>query len=289
MSSVPTYELYGEFLSGLAHDPVHHERIRDRSERYGWKIRPHRHEKLAQLFVFETSGVRLRAGDLDFTTSSPMALLVPPKIEHGFLFEDGTGGHVVSIPLPALTEDSAAALSGAPPRAIQPDDDHYAPFTQIIAQIGTVFAGYAAERAMLLTSLAAVALAYCGLGSGRSPSWTTAPPETQDPRIARFCEIVERGFAAPLDVAGCAARLNVSRGHLTRLCQNAFGFSPGEAITRRRMIEARRLLRYTQLPISAIGARCGYPDPAYFVRAFRRDAGCSPGQFRRVEAIKTDP
>ncbi|WP_265282906.1 helix-turn-helix domain-containing protein [Verminephrobacter aporrectodeae] len=46
------------------------------------------------------------------------------------------------------------------------------------------------------------------------------------------------------------------------------------------MREARRNLACTHLSIATIAYALGYADPAYFSRAFTRDAGLSPRSFR---------
>jgi AraC family transcriptional activator of pobA len=51
-------------------------------------------------------------------------------------------------------------------------------------------------------------------------------------------------------------------------------------ITQRRLQEARRLLTDTDLPITAVARRCGYPDPSYFIKRFRAEHRLTPAQWR---------
>ena len=44
-------------------------------------------------------------------------------------------------------------------------------------------------------------------------------------------------------------------------------------------------LQGTALPVEAIAARCGLPDPSGFNRAFRAATGQSPGRWRRVNRV----
>ena len=46
---LPTYTLYGEPGRGQAIEPLHCERIAERSQRHDWEIAPHRHEALIQI------------------------------------------------------------------------------------------------------------------------------------------------------------------------------------------------------------------------------------------------
>ncbi|MCL4847746.1 MAG: helix-turn-helix domain-containing protein [Acidobacteria bacterium] len=52
------------------------------------------------------------------------------------------------------------------------------------------------------------------------------------------------------------------------------------------MLEATRLLLYTDEPAASIAYRLGYRDPAYFGRCFRRATGLSPRRFR-LERLPT--
>lgn len=53
-----------------------------------------------------------------------------------------------------------------------------------------------------------------------------------------------------------------------------------ELLHERRLLEARRLLAYSQLPIAQIAHQLGYEDPAYFSRFFQRRVGVSPSWYR---------
>ncbi len=48
------------------------------------------------------------------------------------------------------------------------------------------------------------------------------------------------------------------------------------------MLEAKRSLIYTTLPVSKIAFDLGFNDPAYFSRFFAARAGLSPAAFRRT-------
>ena len=46
------------------------------------------------------------------------------------------------------------------------------------------------------------------------------------------------------------------------------------------MLEAARLLRFTDLTVGEVAARVGYDDPLYFSRAFKRRHEESPQAYR---------
>jgi LacI family transcriptional regulator len=61
------------------------------------------------------------------------------------------------------------------------------------------------------------------------------------------------------------------------------GITPAEAISQRRLREARRLLSQTRLSVVAISGMCGFNDQLYFSQVFRKVEGVSPRDYRRFQ------
>jgi len=57
-----------------------------------------------------------------------------------------------------------------------------------------------------------------------------------------------------------------------------------QEITNMRMERARTLLRETRETIASISSSCGFNDPNYFTKAFRRHHACSPQTYRTSSA-----
>lgn len=45
-------------------------------------------------------------------------------------------------------------------------------------------------------------------------------------------------------------------------------------------LEAKRLLAHTAESVGALAGQLGFDEPTNFVKFFRREAGCTPGEFR---------
>ena len=60
-------------------------------------------------------------------------------------------------------------------------------------------------------------------------------------------------------------------------------------VSRRVALEAKRLLVHTALPVTTIAAKVGFSEPTNFVKFFKREAGMSPGDFRRRTAEHVFP
>jgi AraC family transcriptional activator of pobA len=108
-------------------------------------------------------------------------------------------------------------------------------------------------------------------------------PAADDADLAlhrRFAELLERDFARHHDVAHYADGLAVRAAALSRVLTALTGRGTKELIVERVMVEAMRLLRFTELTVGEIAHRVGYTDPLYFSRAFKRFAGRAPLAYR---------
>ncbi|QZT37152.1 response regulator [Halosquirtibacter xylanolyticus] len=77
-----------------------------------------------------------------------------------------------------------------------------------------------------------------------------------------------------------AQKLNMSYSSLYKKTNAETGISPNELLTRKRMVKAQHLLVYTDKSISQITFECGYSDPKYFSKAFRKQHQVSPKMYR---------
>jgi AraC-like DNA-binding protein len=57
--------------------------------------------------------------------------------------------------------------------------------------------------------------------------------------------------------------------------------SPNQFIINRILLEAKRLLFYTDKPVKEIAYDLGYEDPAYFNRLFTHKTGSTPTNFKK--------
>jgi AraC-like DNA-binding protein len=103
-------------------------------------------------------------------------------------------------------------------------------------------------------------------------------------RFRNFQRLVERSFWKWHRVAEYADLLGCSEKSLTRAAMEVAGVKAKAFITLRINLEAKRLLAHTALSIALIGERLGFQDPTNFVKFFKREVGCTPGEFRRRQA-----
>ncbi|MBT7300797.1 MAG: helix-turn-helix transcriptional regulator, partial [Victivallales bacterium] len=69
-----------------------------------------------------------------------------------------------------------------------------------------------------------------------------------------------------------------------RLFREQVGLAPHAYVLAKKMDLACSLLQHTAYTVDAIAEECGFNDRAYFARAFRRQFGISPSQYRQRDS-----
>jgi transcriptional regulator GlxA family with amidase domain len=86
----------------------------------------------------------------------------------------------------------------------------------------------------------------------------------------------------PLDVAAMSAHAGVSPRTFARRFRAETGTTPLQWLLARRVLEARRLLEETELPVEAVAWRSGFGNAASLREHFRRATATTPSAYRRA-------
>lgn len=101
--------------------------------------------------------------------------------------------------------------------------------------------------------------------------------------IREFNFLVETHFRQKHNVADYADLVHKSPKTLSNVFKKMSDKTPLQFIHERLLLEARRLLRYTDKSISAIGYEIGFADVQAFSRFFKTQEGLSPLDFRKIQ------
>lgn len=97
----------------------------------------------------------------------------------------------------------------------------------------------------------------------------------------QFKAMLRQQYLTQKSPAAYAEALHLSLSYLNECVKGITGFSVTYWIQHEIMLEARRLLFYTEMNVKEIAFALGYDDHTYFSRLFTKAVGMPAGQFRR--------
>lgn len=286
IAAVPNYVLYGEAISDRFPDGLHIETIHSRSSIHDWRIRPHRHHDLHQVFWIAAGGgtASIEGVRQDFGPATLM--VIPPLAIHGFRFEPGTEGLVVSVPT-ALVDAVRAGLSDAGRVLDQPSvssgrtDPAAAALAATLPLALEEYGSAGPGRRAALTALASLIVVQAArVVHAAEPRDSATGSDRRADLVRRFVRLVEERYREQIPLSSYADVLGVSVPHLTRVCRELLGLPARAVVHDRLVLEARRNLVYTSMTVSQVAFRLGFSDPAYFSRFFAERVGMSPSGYR---------
>lgn len=113
----------------------------------------------------------------------------------------------------------------------------------------------------------------------RATGWAGA---FTDPAVAAALRAIHAAPERNWTVPELGDLVGVSRATLARRFTATVGEPPLSYITRWRMLTAARLLRETNVPLAGVARKVGYQSEFAFAKAFKREHGLAPGQYRRA-------
>ncbi len=100
------------------------------------------------------------------------------------------------------------------------------------------------------------------------------------PLISKFILLIDSCFKHEHSVAFYASKLNISSNYLNIICKKHLQLSASSLIQNRVLLEAKRLLKASDLSIKEIVYELDFYDQASFSKFFKLHTGMTPSQFR---------
>jgi AraC-like DNA-binding protein len=107
------------------------------------------------------------------------------------------------------------------------------------------------------------------------------PDTTRLTSLRSARDLIDRDFASRLDLAAVAAQAGYSRYHFVRAFRAAYGTTPGDYLSRRRVERACELLRAANLTVTEICFLVGFASLGSFSSRFSELTSCSPSEYQR--------
>ena len=98
--------------------------------------------------------------------------------------------------------------------------------------------------------------------------------------VRSFKDLVERHYSRWHQVKDYAGALNVTPNYLNEVIRSSLGVPAKVFVQNRLILEAKRMVLFTEKSSKEIGYELGFGDPSHFSRFFRTSAGQSLIEFR---------
>lgn len=101
-----------------------------------------------------------------------------------------------------------------------------------------------------------------------------------NPIISRFLHLIDEHFRTERSVSFYAEKLNISANYLNIVCKKNLNASASSLIQDRILLEAKRLLKVSEMSVKDILYDLGFYDHASFSKFFKAQTGMTPSQFK---------
>ena len=99
--------------------------------------------------------------------------------------------------------------------------------------------------------------------------------------FAQVLAYLVKNFGQDLSLSDVAEHFHYHPTYFSMLFKQRVGSTFSDYVTELRMKEAARLLKESSIYAAQVGQRVGYPSAAYFTKAFKKQFGMSPDQYRK--------
>lgn len=236
------------------------------------------------VLLFGAGPVRHMVDFTEYEATAGDLLWIRPGQVHRFSRTSEYRGTVLTMQpgfLPRATVEATGLYRYDLPPLLRPDAARLAGLRHSLGQLrreyeDTETLPLSLHTAVLRHSLTAFLLRLAHLAASSAESVR----QQADSTFTLFRDAVERDFATNHSVSAYADALGYSRRTLVRAVRGATGDTPKAFIDKRVVLEAKRLLAHTDLPIGRVGAAVGFPDAANFSKFFHQHTDQTPAAFR---------
>ncbi len=291
LNSLDAVDFYGDNEQVEHRHILYCEPLTTRSERHDWMIQPHRHRDLHQIFFVVKGGGQVQLDEQQLSVSAPVLLSIPEGHMHGFQWEPGSEGFVLSIVSAAISEISPGAYQAAFQEGaiLQEIPAQTCEDLQLICkQLKREADGHGQFEEQMTIALLRQMVVHIARGTSQHED-VPGQYSKAERKFLQFKALIAQFGTTHHQVGWYAGKIGVSAAHLNQLCQQHASANALSMIHRHLLVEAKRHLMFADFSITSIAYRIGFKDPAHFTKFFTKKAGLSPLKFRQETRDKASP
>jgi AraC-like DNA-binding protein len=235
------------------------------------------------VMLFDGGPVRHMIDFAEYEASAGDLLWIRPGQVHRFSPTSEYRGTVLTMQpgfLPRATVEATGLYRYDLPPLLRPSDAQLAGLKASLALLRREYEDTSTLPLSLHTSVLRHSLTAFLLRLAHLAASSAEAGRRAESTFTLFRDAVEKGFATNHSVSAYADALGYSRRTLVRAVRAATGETPKGFIDKRVVLEAKRLLAHTDMPIGRVGAAVGFPDAANFSKFFHQHTDLTPAAFR---------
>ena len=156
----------------------------------------------------------------------------------------------------------------------------FIPYRELLAELSSPRIGMEIALKNQLSQIILI-LARAAASPSQIEQKIVVEPKGRDERLIFMVDqFLKDNLAREFVTEDIARQMSLSTRSLIRKYREIKGRSIGEELSRLRMYQAEEMLRESDLPIKAIAFECGFPDPRYFARKFKKFYNSNPSEYR---------
>ena len=113
----------------------------------------------------------------------------------------------------------------------------------------------------------------------------TIPSGSGNKSFLNIIKYIHENYTQDISVQSLADQFYMNPCYVSQLFKKETGETFVKYLTGLRMNRAEELLRSTDWPVKRISEECGFNDPFYFIKAFKKFAGQTPSTYRKEARV----
>lgn len=276
--------LYGELNANYGADYIFSELIKTRSQKFGWVIRPHIHNRLFQMFCVESGKVIFQGNNYEKELIGPFVIVIPPMSLHGLSYSPDVKGTILTIS-DTFLEAAFPAQTYIISSIIKPEfivdfeaKQKFKHIQELILQIdGELFSERPEKQFMVKALLCQLFVIFyrmfeAGLSIGIKDSAYLL-------HFKKFQHLIKTA-ENDRTITAFANDLNITPIHLNRVCKSITNKPAIQLVHEHAIREAEKYLKHTSLSVSEIAYLLKFEYPNYFSKLFKKYTRVTPMQCR---------
>ncbi len=253
-----------------------------------WRMETTAHEFLKVVFVLQGAGALAKPDGTRVECRRGDVLVVPIRREHRLVDSPGKAMSLYVVSIQPRVLDVAAV-----PRGLVPEGRLHLDPSSAVKIEGTIRRllfeqsldhPTAGAKVVSLTLRLVTEIVRVGVretsGSPDVRSSRRASRRDGTARVRAYVDELEDHFFEASNLDTAARSLDISRRRFTQLFRKVTGTTWLTHVRQLRIDHAKRLLAKTDRTVLSIAFECGFEDLSTFYRAFKREVGQNPSQWR---------